>query len=42
MLAAGAFADSFRFLLSTRVFAGIFAGGLIPLVLAGIGVTPMP
>ena len=39
MLAAGAFADSFAFLLATRVLAGIFAGGLIPLVLAGIGDT---
>jgi len=39
MLAAGAFADSFPLLLATRVFAGIFAGGLIPLVLAGIGDT---
>jgi len=36
-LAAGAFADSFAFLLATRVLAGIFAGGLIPLVLAGLG-----
>ena len=39
MLAAGAFASSFAFLLGTRVFAGIFAGGLIPLVLAGMGDT---
>ncbi len=39
MLAAGAFADSFAFLLATRVLAGIFAGGLIPLVLAGLGDT---
>jgi predicted MFS family arabinose efflux permease len=39
MLAAGAFAESFAFLLATRVFAGIFAGGLIPLVLAGLGDT---
>ena len=35
MLAAGAFANSFALLLATRVLAGIFAGGLIPLVLAG-------
>ena len=39
MLAAGAFANSFGFLLATRIFAGIFAGGLIPLVLAGLGDT---
>ena len=39
MLGAGALADSFAFLLATRVFAGIFAGGLIPLVLAGLGDT---
>ncbi|MDQ2735290.1 MAG: MFS transporter, partial [Pseudomonadota bacterium] len=38
-LAAGAFATSFAFLLATRVCAGIFAGGLIPLVLAGLGDT---
>jgi len=37
MLAAGAFADSYALLLATRVIGGIFAGGLIPLVLAGIG-----
>jgi YNFM family putative membrane transporter len=37
MLAAGAFATSFSFLLATRICAGIFAGGLIPLVLAGLG-----
>ena len=37
MLAAGAVAESFWFLLATRVLAGIFAGGLIPLVLAGLG-----
>lgn len=37
MLAAGAFAESFAFLLATRVLAGIFAGGLIPLVLASLG-----
>ena len=39
MLAAGAFATSFTFLLATRIAAGIFAGGLIPLVLAGLGDT---
>ena len=39
MLAAGAFATSFSFLIATRVLAGIFAGGLIPLVLAGLGDT---
>jgi MFS transporter, YNFM family, putative membrane transport protein len=39
MLAAGAFANSFAFLLTTRILAGIFAGGLIPLVLAGLGDT---
>src|ERR1017187_7115640 len=37
MLAARAFATSFPFLLATRICAGIFAGGLIPLVLAGLG-----
>ena len=37
MLALGAFADSFVLLFASRVFAGIFAGGLIPLVLAGLG-----
>ena len=36
-LLLGALAPSFAFLLATRVAAGIFAGGLIPLVLAGIG-----
>jgi predicted MFS family arabinose efflux permease len=36
-LAAGAFATSFSFLIATRICAGIFAGGLIPLVLAGLG-----
>jgi predicted MFS family arabinose efflux permease len=36
MLFAGAFAPSFTLLLATRVGAGIFAGGLIPLVLAGL------
>lgn len=39
MLAAGAFAPSFEVLLATRVGAGIFAGGLIPLVIAGLGDT---
>jgi predicted MFS family arabinose efflux permease len=37
MLLLGAFAPSFALLLATRVGAGIFAGGLIPLVIAGIG-----
>ncbi len=37
MLALGAFAPSFPVLLATRVGAGIFAGGLIPLVVAGLG-----
>ena len=36
MLLAGAFAPSLTLLLATRVGAGIFAGGLIPLVLAGL------
>jgi predicted MFS family arabinose efflux permease len=39
MLVAGAFAPSFPVLLATRVGAGIFAGGLIPLVIAGLGDT---
>jgi predicted MFS family arabinose efflux permease len=39
MLAAGAFAASFEVLLATRIGAGIFAGGLIPLVIAGLGDT---
>ncbi len=39
MLAAGVFATSFLLLLATRIVAGIFAGGLIPLVLAGLGDT---
>ncbi|MGZ5133198.1 MAG: MFS transporter [Caldimonas sp.] len=39
MLFAGAFATSFAFLLATRVCAGVFAGGLIPLVIAGLGDT---
>ena len=37
MLLLGALAPSFAFLLATRVAAGVFAGGLIPLVLAGLG-----
>jgi predicted MFS family arabinose efflux permease len=37
MLALGAFAPSFALLLATRIGAGIFAGGLIPLVVAGLG-----
>jgi predicted MFS family arabinose efflux permease len=37
MLALGAFAPSFALLLATRGGAGIFAGGLIPLVVAGLG-----
>jgi predicted MFS family arabinose efflux permease len=37
MLALGAVAPSFPLLLATRVGAGIFAGGLIPLVVAGLG-----
>lgn len=36
-LLGGTFAPSFDLLLATRVFAGVFAGGLIPLVLAGMG-----
>jgi predicted MFS family arabinose efflux permease len=36
-LAAGAVAPSFEVLMATRIAAGVFAGGLIPLVLAGIG-----
>ena len=39
MLAAGALAPSFAVLLGTRVGAGIVAGGLIPLVIAGLGDT---
>jgi DHA1 family inner membrane transport protein len=39
MLLLGAFAPDFRLLMATRVGAGIFAGGLIPLVLAGLGDT---
>ncbi len=37
MLLLGAFAPSFALLMATRIGAGIFAGGLIPLVLAGLG-----
>ena len=37
MLLLGVFATSFPALLATRICAGIFAGGLIPLVLAGLG-----
>ncbi|MDQ6684657.1 MAG: MFS transporter [Pseudomonadota bacterium] len=37
MLLAGALAPSFAALLASRIAAGIFAGGLIPLVLAGLG-----
>ncbi|MEO8079593.1 MAG: MFS transporter [Caldimonas sp.] len=37
MLALGSFAPSFGFLLASRICAGVFAGGLIPLVIAGIG-----
>lgn len=37
MLLLGVFATSFPFLMATRICAGIFAGGLIPLVLAGLG-----
>jgi predicted MFS family arabinose efflux permease len=36
-LVAGALAPGFDALLVSRVFAGIFAGGVIPLVLAGLG-----
>jgi len=39
MLLLGAFAPDFRLLMATRIGAGIFAGGLIPLVLAGLGDT---
>jgi len=39
MLALGAFAPTFALLMATRVGAGIFAGGLIPLVIAGLGDT---
>jgi MFS transporter, DHA1 family, inner membrane transport protein len=37
MLLLGAFAPTFALLIATRIGAGIFAGGLIPLVLAGLG-----
>ena len=37
MLLLGALAPSFALLIATRIGAGIFAGGLIPLVLAGLG-----
>ncbi len=37
MLVLGVLATSFHALLATRVCAGVFAGGLIPLVLAGLG-----
>ena len=37
MLLLGALAPSFPVLMATRICAGIFAGGLIPLVLAGLG-----
>jgi predicted MFS family arabinose efflux permease len=36
-LVAGVMAPSFRWLLVSRLVAGAFAGGLIPLVLAGMG-----
>lgn len=36
-LAVGAFAPSFALLMASRIVAGIFAGGLIPLVLASMG-----
>jgi len=39
MLLLGAFAPGFGLLMATRIGAGIFAGGLIPLVLAGLGDT---
>ncbi len=37
MLLLGVVAASFQMLLLTRLFAGVFAGGIIPLVLAGLG-----
>ena len=37
MLAAGALAPTFALLMATRILAGVFAGGLIPLVIAGLG-----
>ena len=36
-LVLGALAPSFQWLLASRLLAGAFAGGLIPLVLAGLG-----
>ncbi|MCW5660201.1 MAG: MFS transporter [Burkholderiaceae bacterium] len=36
-LVLGVVAANFRQLLLTRLFAGVFAGGIIPLVLAGLG-----
>jgi predicted MFS family arabinose efflux permease len=36
-LLLGVVAASFQLLLLTRLFAGVFAGGIIPLVLAGLG-----
>ena len=36
-LLLGAIAPTFELLMATRIAAGIFAGGLIPLVLAGLG-----
>jgi predicted MFS family arabinose efflux permease len=36
-LLLGAVAPTFEWLMATRVAAGVFAGGLIPLVLAGLG-----
>ncbi|HSB24666.1 MAG TPA: MFS transporter [Burkholderiaceae bacterium] len=36
-LVLGALAPSFEWLLASRLVAGVFAGGLIPLVLAGLG-----
>ena len=38
-LAAGAFATSFGVLMASRICAGVCAGGLIPLVIAGLGDT---
>jgi DHA1 family inner membrane transport protein len=37
MLLLGAFAPSFGVLMATRIGAGVFAGGLIPLVIASLG-----
>lgn len=37
MLVAGALAPSFEWLFASRLLGGVFAGGLIPLVLAGLG-----